>query len=105
MQIEEFTSLKKRMTLIANNYFKAMDILKRFPSLSEQNIKLLNAYINGVNRAYELLEEEEKNFINDVYFYNGSIRKWKIAFTGDELEKKHRQVIIHFMEGFYATIR
>lgn len=104
METLNIQDIKRRVSLVAHNFFKARDFLQNYADLSEKNTKTFIAYIRAVERAYELLEDKEKVLLNNEYFYNGKKDWWKSSFTSAEFETLHNSTVIHFIEGFYATI-
>ena len=105
MEDKEIITLKRKVSLVANNFFKARSILSNYAMLTESNTKMFLAYIHAVERAFELLNDNEKKCLNNEYFFEGKPEWWKSSFSPSEFEELHINTIKHFMEGFYATIQ
>ena len=95
--------LEEKIIGIANNYFLARRFLKQCNNLTEDNFKLLCAYINNVRKAFSHLDEQEKVFINNEYFYEAPIYWWKKIITVNTYKKIKMQSVEHFLEAFYVN--
>ena len=104
MDSQEINTLKRKVSLVAHNFFKARDILANYATLTEKSTRMFITYIKAVERAYELLNEKEKKCLNNEYFYNNKKEWWKSSLSDQEFELLHNQTVVHFMEGFYATL-
>lgn len=104
MDINQYDFLRRRMLLIAHNFFKAKELLRNKSSLNDTNTRMLFAYIDSVERAFLLLEDEEKDFLSKEYFYDGEPFWWKTIYKEKDFKEFHNSVLTHFMEGFYAII-
>lgn len=88
---------------IAKNYFIALKRKRIFgenlkePASVESDFE---RHIRKVNRAYEQLDELEKTFINNDFFYQNYPNWWKETFSKTSYYRLRRQSMRHFMELF-----
>lgn len=99
----KITILAQKMEIIAKNYFIARDILLQRIELSDDNFLLMIVYIQRVCTCYALLDEKEKQFINNEFFYQGYPNWWKDKLTPSTYMKLKAKSIKHFLEVFYVS--
>lgn len=104
MTNQEINHLKNKVSLVARNFLKAKKLLYSCPTLTESNTRMFINYIKAVQQAYEKLSEKEKRCLNNEYFFDDKPEWWKPYINENEFEQLHNQTVIHFMEGFYASI-
>lgn len=57
-------------------------------------------YINKVKRAYEKLDDLEKHFINNDFFYQEYPYWWKVTFSKSSYYRIRRKSMTAFLEAF-----
>ena len=104
MENQKINVLKAKVTIVARNFIKARNLLHSCPTLTESNTRMFINYIQAVQKAYERLDEKEKKCLNNEYFYDDKPEWWKKDINEKEFEQLLNRTVIHFMEGFYASI-
>ena len=96
-------ALSQKMETIAKNYFIARNLLIKRIELSDDNFLLMIVYIQRVRACYEKLDEKEKQFINNEFFYQNYPNWWKNKITPSTYMRLKAQSIKHFLEVFYVS--
>ena len=99
----KLNNLSQKMQTIANNYFFARNILMQRIEMSDDNFLLMIVYIQRVYACYGQLNEKEKAFINNEYFYQGYPNWWKKELSTSDYLKLKVKAIKHFLEVFYVS--
>lgn len=102
MKTPEICLLEEKMIAIAHNYFLARRYLKYFDAISEDNFAILCSYISKVKRAFQKLNDDEKSFINNEYFYEAPFDWWKSIYSSNAYCRLKKSSIIHFLEVFHV---
>ena len=98
-------SLKAKIEAIAKNYFTAERHIRShicgFASCDEVGLTAYQNYVERVICAYDNLNEEEKNIINNEYFYQDYPNWWKSLYTRSSFAYKKRSAMKRFLSYFY----
>ena len=102
MNRKALNALEEKMISIAHNYLLARHYLSTLKEINDNNFAILCAYISNVKKAFSLLKEDEKLFINNEYFYEAPMNWWKKQYTVQSYHQLKNSSITHFLEVFYV---
>ncbi len=94
--------LEEKMLLIVNNYFAARRLLSDNREMSDDNFSILCSYVNNVRKAFNTLNDEEKIFLNNEYFFQAPLDWWKKIWNQEKYQKMKEVTLNHFLGAFYV---
>ena len=96
-----FKDLAQLVNAIAEKFFRTRqtnaDYIRQNP-LSDIDE---NAYLLKVQKAYNSLSENEKNLINNEFFYQSYTWWWKALYSKATFYRYKREAMRKFLEAFY----
>ncbi len=99
----KLSTLSKKMETIAKNYFFARNILLKRIELSDDNFLLMIVYMQHIHACYAKLDDSEKQFINNEFFYQDYPNWWKNKLTPSTYIRLKTKSIRHFLEVYYVS--
>ena len=92
------------MKEIATVYFRARRMLTNYPDvLTDSQFHQICSYIYTVLYSYTKLTSNEKQFLNNEYFYGANEGWWKSSLTEAQYKAMQKQSITNFMRNFYEV--
>ena len=88
---------------VAERFFKAKNalILLDGGNLLSDSDRPYALYLFKVNRAYRSLDEEEKNLINNEFFFQNYQTWWIGLYSKAYFYRFKRKAMLKFLEAFY----
>ena len=99
---EEFNSLSNRIQQIADMYFVALRHVESCEEINGLRGTLVGfvAFINKVKNAYYQLDDLEKIFINNDFFYEEYPNWWKPIYSKSTYYRLKKRSMKRFKEAF-----
>lgn len=99
---EEFNSLSNRIQQIADMYFVALRHVESGEEINGLRGTLVGfvAFINKVKNAYYQLDDLEKIFINNDFFYEEYPNWWKPIYSKSTYYRLKKRSMKRFKEAF-----
>ena len=102
MREKTFSEMAKSLRLIAKNYFTAQRYLRAricgFSSGDEATINAHQKFISRVHRAYDELADDEKEFINNDFFYDNYPKWWVDRYSVSSYYRHKKTIMRKFLE-------
>ena len=101
-----FKDLNQRLLDISEKFFLAKkvkdnpDVLILAESPFDENCSL-DEFISKVQQAYETLDDNEKNLINNEFFYQSYQEWWKPLFSKASFYRYKKLAMEKFLGAFY----
>lgn len=101
-----FKDLNQRLLDISEKFFLAKkvkdnpDVLILAESPFDENYSL-DEFISKVQQAYETLDDNEKNLINNEFFYQSYQEWWKPLFSKASFYRYKKLAMEKFLGAFY----
>lgn len=102
MKAKTVTEMSKRLRHVARNYFTAQRYLRArvcgFSSGDEATLNTYQQFVLRVHRAYDELDDEEKEFINNDFFYDEYPKWWVTKYSMSSYYRKKKITMRKFLE-------
>jgi len=100
---KSFKELSEMVEEIADRFFSAKQayyIAKQGELVAESDLPCL-FYIHKVEKAYQSLDEREKNLINNEFFFQNYQFWWTSLYSKTSFYRFKRKAMLKFLEVFY----
>ena len=102
---QSFKALSDMTSVIAERFFLARRIrdIKNGDYLAEVDIDgdAYNQYLEKVNKAFSVLNESEKNLINNEFFFQSYHNWWEPIYSKATFYRYKKQAMMKFLGAFY----
>lgn len=96
---DNFNALKNDVEKIATKYFASLHRLSK----TVKSKKSEAIYIKRVKSAYETLDDLEKQFINNEFFYQEYPDWWKKRYSKTTYYRIKKKSMMDFLEAFNSA--
>ena len=102
---QSFKALNDMTSMIADRFFMARRIrdIKSGNYLAETDIDddSYIQYLEKVDKAFEALNENERNLINNEFFYQSYHNWWESIYSKATFYRYKKQAMMKFLGAFY----